>query len=307
MADWTDGPEYAPHDRPRAFVEPQAAPLSQAAARPGPAPETAAPAPRDYSAPPSAPALTALVPPVPQQRDPREAFDVAGSPLTRWTTGPGQPTEVAAERRAEDPFVTSTALVDGVAPPAPSWPTPPRGEAWAPPQRIDAWPPAPPSVPPSQPSGSPAAPTATGPYAPVPLPSQFPSPGQTPWQSPPPNFRTTGVGEIARAVTPGVLICLVVGLLVQPLAAALLLVAWSLSTRIRYRRRIVLGTFGGVSFAVLVASLLDMLADRGRFDLFSLPEYANGWATFAHLGLLVTVPLIVGEAMRRGEQPEQLP
>ena len=68
-----------------------------------------------------------------------------------------------------------------------------------------------------------------------------------------------------------------------------------------------LGTFGGVSVAVLVASLLDMLATSGRFDLFSLPEYAHVWAGFADLGLLIAVPLIVGEAMRRGEQPEQVP
>ena len=320
MAEWTDGPEYAPHDRPQAFVAPQAQPLSEAApvaAAASASHTTAAPPPNAYSAPASAPELATLVPPPPLQRDPREAFDVAGTPLTSWSGGPREASEVTAERRPEDPFTKSTALVDGVAPPEPSWPAPQRADGRPPPGRVDAWPP-PAAVPAPQQPGpgalpyapqaqSPYVPVAAGPYAPVPLPGQQPGyPGQ-PWQGQQQPFRSVGLGDIARAVTPGVLICLVVGLLVQPLAAALLLVAWALSTRIRYRRRVVLGTFGGVTFAVLVASLLDMLATSGRFDLFSLPEYANVWAGFANIGLLIAVPLIVGEAMRRGEQPEQLP
>ncbi len=317
MADWTDGPEYAPHDRPQAFVAPPAEPLSQAAPVMAVPQVPAGPAPQAYSAPASAPDLAALIPPPPLLRDPREAFDVAGTPLTSWSGGPREATEVAVERRPEDPFVTSTALIDGVAPPEPSWPAPPRTDSWPPPGRVDAWPPPAPAGAPQPPPGaphpphaqSPNAPVPTGPYAPVPVPGQFQQPGYPgqPWQGQQQPFRSISLGEIARAVTPGVLICLVVGLLVQPLAAALLLVAWALATRIRYRRRVVLGTFGGVSVAVLVASLLDMLATSGRFDLFSLPEYANVWAGFADLGLLIAVPLIVGEAMRRGEQPEQLP
>lgn len=309
MADWTDGPEYAPHDRPQAFVAPSAAPLSEPdAAAPAPEPP-AGPAPASYAGPEHAPDLAGLIPPPPARRDPREAFDVAGTPLTSWSGGPKEADDHLHERRPTDPFPSSAPLVASVAPPASAWPPPSRLEDWPPPQSPPA------AVPPP---GFPAP--AQGPYAPMPptpYPQQgfpgaqqpgYPLPGQpAPWQAQRQPFSSVTMGDIGRAATPGVLICLVVGLLVQPLAAPLLLVAWALATRIRHRRRLIVRTFGIASAAVLVVALLDMLATTGDFDLFTLPEYANVWATFAHLGLLIAVPLIVGQALRRGEPPEDLP
>lgn len=90
MADWTDGPEYAPALRPVAFVAPDAAaleapPAPGAAALP-PAPDRA-PA---YQAPNAAP-LGALAEPADPGRDPREAFAVASTPLTSAPEGARPP------------------------------------------------------------------------------------------------------------------------------------------------------------------------------------------------------------------------
>lgn len=305
MADWTDGPEYAPRDRPEAFVAPQAAPLSEADAIAAPAGEPApgAAPPPDYSVPADAPALAALVPPVADVRDPRESFDVAGSPLTSWSGGPKEADDHVHVRRPEDPFVTSAAPVASVAPPVTAWPPPAPVDQWPPPapvaQQLEQWPP-------------PQAAQAQGPYAPVPggypgAPGGQAPPPQQPWQAQQQRFRAVSVSDMLKASTPGVLICLAVGVLVQPLSAALLLVAWALSTRIRYRRRTLRTWFAIAAGGIVGLALFDMLSLTGEVNLFALPEFANGWAPLANLTLLVGIPLLVGQALRRGEEPEDRP
>lgn len=331
MADWTDGPEYAPHDRPRAFVAPAVAPLSEADAAPSPMPAVAdrtatfGGAPPSYTNPDAAPALAALVSPPPQPRDPHEAFDVVGSSMTAWSGSPDDADGQVRERRPEDPFPGSATIVASVAPPPPArqpsvadWPPPapaplpqpPFGQPMAghpmavqgPYAPVSTFPPAPGFPPPAgypEPTGHPAPPPGTQGYP------HYPGyGGPAPWQPQPQPTRPVSLGTVAQACTPGVLICLALGLLVQPLAAAMFLVAWALSTRIRYRRRTLSRTFLVVACALITVSLLDMLGTQGEFALSLLPIYANNWSTLAHLVLLVAVPVIVSQALSRGEPPQ---
>ncbi|MCE1173302.1 MAG: hypothetical protein LWW77_01685 [Propionibacteriales bacterium] len=96
MADWTDGPEYAPEDRPAAFVAPDAVALAEA---PSAAPVTDFPADEPNFVAPSAPApdLRELVPTAAPGRNPNLPFESITSPMTAV-----QP--VTPERRPEEPF-----------------------------------------------------------------------------------------------------------------------------------------------------------------------------------------------------------
>ena len=296
MADWTDGPEYAPHERPGAFVAPMAAPLSQAeaphtAALTAVAPATPAPT---YVAP-SAPDLARLIPPPPDTRDPRTAFDVAASPLG-GVENPAEPT-----RRPEEPFPSA---VSPVAATGSSWPPPAPSPSWPPPE---AWPPGPVSAP-----ASPAAlPEQRGPYAPLPSvngPGVAPGqPGGAPWQAQQRQYSQVTLQQMLKAATPGVMIALALGALITPLSAPLFLVAWALSTRIRYRRATIQRTFLVIAVIVLAISLFSMAAETGGFDLFSLPGYAQPWARLADFALFLTTPLLMGQALRNREPPEEMP
>ncbi|HEY5784754.1 MAG TPA: hypothetical protein VIT65_08250 [Microlunatus sp.] len=87
MATWEDGPEYAPLERPDAFVDPSVATVGLEAPPPTP-PVPPAPTERPAFADPEqpAPALASLVPPPPAQRDPNLPFDVAASVMTAETS-----------------------------------------------------------------------------------------------------------------------------------------------------------------------------------------------------------------------------
>ncbi len=314
MADWTDGPEYAPHARPGGFVAPDAAPLSGPPAAAPSAPALSGPStpPPAYQQP-AAPALGQLIPPPPQVRDPHAAFAVASAPLG------GADDPVAAPRRPEDPFPMSAAATPPRLAPASSWPPPEPVTSWPPPA---AWPsPGPSPVPASQtpaPAAGPQAPVPAvpdprGPYAPLPSAPQQPgAPGQpgggpAPWQAQQRPHSQVTLPQMAKATTPGVLIALVLGGLIPPLSAPLFLVAWGLATRIRYRRATVQKTFLVIACLVLGLTLFDTLATTGTFDLFAVPEYAQPWARLANFALLIWTPLIVGQALRNGEPPEETP
>lgn len=275
MADWTDGPEYAPHWRPHGFVAPPVAPLDAPAdALPPAATATPCAAPPSYTSP-DAPALAALVQPPPQPRDPQHAFDVTASTMTPWAAGPDEAGK-DHERRPEDPFPYSAPIIASVAPP------PVR------PPQMDDWPPPPPQ-PPFAPQDYPAHPGFSAP---------------APWQPQPQPTRPVDMSAILQACTPGVLICLALGLLVQPLSSAMFLVAWALSTRIRYRRRVLARTFLVIACGVIAVSFLGMLASQGELSLFLLLAYGNNWSPLAHLILLIAVPVNVGQALSRGEPPQ---
>jgi hypothetical protein len=97
MASWTDGPEYAPADRPAAFVAPDVVALTEGpteqpmpAAFPADEPSFVAPAT-------PAPDLRALVPNAAPGRNPNLPFESMSTPMTAI-----QP-EIS-DRRPEEPF-----------------------------------------------------------------------------------------------------------------------------------------------------------------------------------------------------------
>ncbi len=309
MAHWTDGPEYAPTERPDVFVEPEAAPLggpSTGSAPPAGTPETEPVAAPHYAAP-DAPPLDALVPAEAPGRDPREAFDVVSTPMTSWSAA-------APPAAAPQPPQSPQMGPDGfpVLPPTQAGPSAwghahaPQGvgrpegppPAWAPDQPF-------PAGPPPASSHVPAPPQAWPP--PQVNPGGFPQAGPPPWQQPAPQqaFQPVTFGAMLRHATPGVLICLGVGGIVYPLSLALLLLGSVLATRIRYRRRLVGRLFSGAIVLSLLLGMAALLGYQGAFDPVGWYDAASGWAQLACLVLLVVVPLVVGDAMRRGERPEE--
>lgn len=344
MAHWTDGPEYAPHERPDVFVAPEAADLA------GPVQDATptAPAPADqgmpdYADPTAAVPLEGLAPPVTDVRDPHEPFDVASTPMAGWSPtstlptnplvavgGPasGAPT-AAPSPLAPPPHAASPPPALDAAPPRPQmgpdgfpvvapqggWgavhgPHGPRPqEQWAPGRPFPATeapptshvPGPPPVWPPQQPQ-----PPGFG-QQPAPWPGQQPHPGQQPWQPGGPGFQPVSIAAMAKGATPGVLICLGLGALVQPLALALLIVASVLASRIRYRTTTIARLFTVSIGAVMALGLVTMVIGRGSFDPFAWYEASAGWAGLANLILVVATPLIVGEALRRGEPPQDRP
>ncbi len=283
MATWQDGPEYAPRERPQAFVEPPAAPLDV----PEPPADLSAGAPAELPAFDSpeepVPDLATLIPAaaVPG-RDPRLAFEVV-------TTMMAPPS----------PLATPTAWASahsGGRPGAPGEP------AWSPQQPLSAH---------STPfTGSIAQQRSIQPGAQV-NPSQFPAPGTPQWFAPPdPDERyqsppQVGVGAVWRAVTPGVVITLGLGILLNPLSILLLGIAAGLATRIQYRRRQVRVSFAVAGGLVGVAWLWNLLANDFYFDWAW--EGASGVAQVACAGLILALGLIVALALTRGEKPETRP
>ena len=318
MAHWTDGPEYAPLARPDVFVEPDAPPLaSPDAARP-PAPGSTAPSeprPPEFR-PGDAPPLARLVAPPPATRDPREPFDVASTPLTTWSTPAAGPGTAAPPPDAPPP----NGLPLDLPPPPPS----PSTSAWGAvhasnsPRPAAAWSPDQP-YPPAYPlpvSHLPPPPHTWPP--PAVNPSGFPPPAPPPWQveqpwqpgQPPPRaggFRPVTLTDILRATTPGVLICLAIGVIVPPLAIPLLLVGSALASRIRQRRPVVARAFSIATTAAFGLGLLVMVLAQTTFDVFTWYEDTVGWAQLANLVMLIGTPAIVGDSLRRGEPPEDTP
>ncbi len=84
MADWTDGAEYAPVERPAGFATPRAGALQVIEAEPSPADGQPLEAPGGYRQPDTTP-LEALDPrDALPRRDPREAFSTHGSADSAW-------------------------------------------------------------------------------------------------------------------------------------------------------------------------------------------------------------------------------
>lgn len=280
MAKWTDGPEYAPLARPEVFVAPDTAPLPGEPDAAAPVtPEVARPLPT-FTPAAQGVALTALEPPAAPARDPQQPFEVVSTPMTAWQPVP--------------PAETSSLPVERVA--TPSLPQPTMGPDGFP--RLDggsAWRGAHSST------THPTAPTPWTPQQPF-NPSAWPPPAASP--PAPRQPRQVSVGEIASAVTPGVLICLAVGGAVAPLALPLYLVAMALASRIEYRRSTIARAFSIGIFVVLALGLGSMVWRQGTFDVFGWYSESMGWAQWANLALAVYALATVGQAMRTGEEPE---
>lgn len=271
MATWRDGPEYAPRQRPLAFVEPTAAPLEVVAE---PVPQVAVSAQEPLFSPPSAPTadLASLLPASVPQRDPRQAFEVVSATVA----GPGPTAWGAAHSSAPD------------------------ASTWTPQQPLTA------SAPPPA-----TAATATPPAPSLPAPPSLPGAGQVPtWYSPPPEgtrFITESQPQsppnlqaIWRAMTPGVGITLAVGALLGVASVVMLVLAAILSGRIRVAREGVTRAFA-VAMGWTALTTVPTLLVQG-FDPLALIDAANVWAQLCCWVLLVLVPVIVSIGLKPGRR-----
>lgn len=304
MASWQDGPEYAPLERPDAFVAPDATPLApvDGTARPLPgAPDE----PPTYAEPTASVPLADVTPPEGPTRDPREAFDVAATPLTQAPSAapptPPAPAAPAAPLQPVTPWGPPSASAWGSAHAPTAHPRP--VAPWGPQQPV-ALPPQPPQhFPPPTGPAHPAVPTPSTPWPQPGTPEWFAGPPPPPGPVPPAQVT---FAQILASVTPGVLISLVLGALLGFFSLPLLFVAHVLAARTRHRRRLVGLLFRIVESAVILLGAFGMLETYGTFDLVGWWDSAVGWAMLGNLTLAVAVPLVVGDALRRGE-PEEPP
>ncbi|MFT4293900.1 MAG: hypothetical protein QM582_00630 [Micropruina sp.] len=275
MANWTDGPEYAPLDRPAAFQSPAAAPLEVPVAVPNPA--AGAPSEHPGWQPPQAAGvpLEALVPAagVPP-RDPRTEFTTVSSVMSAgsvWgtaSTPSGQPAWTP-----DQPLTVSTPVA--ATPPAPMAPMPPALD-FPPPQQ-----PAPP----------------------------FPQPGTPDWFAPPPQThwnppsQTVSVAQMWNAATPGTIIPLLIGMLINPLSLAMVIVSAVLAGRVRYRRDQVRRSYLWAGAMLAVIAALSLI--NSDFDLETAWGVVSGWAQLACWILPVVVLLQVGAGIRANEPPQR--
>ena len=270
MATWRDGPEYAPPERPAAFVTPEAAPIPAA---PPPTPPAAGVVPGEEPsfAPPSAdlPDLAALVPSAAPGRNPHLPFEVAEAAVTTsggWSAGPASG---GPQRSPQQPFSAPGPPLTGYLP--------------------------------VQPTVQPSAQVN---------PAPFPAPGTPQWFAPPPGTRVPDapppvtVAQIWRATTPGVLIPLFVGAVFSWLAIFMLAVSFALSARIAYRRDAVRRSYVVALIALGTMGAGTVLTDGFHNDL--LFETLSGGAQLACLILPVVLGLIVGAALRAGERPDRI-
>lgn len=283
MANWTDGPEYAPADRPDAFQAPAVEPLQAPAAPPDLA--AGAPIAQPWWQPPQAAVvpLEALVPAAGlPPRDPRLEFTTVSTKLTTGSVwGPAQ-----SER----------------SPGAPVWtPDQPLGNSSVLAGTRD------PATAPPFPAGPPAAALNFPP--PQQAAPSFPQPGTPDWFAPPPQTRwqppnqTVSVAQMWRAATPGVMITLIVGALLSPLSVAMVALSGLLASRVQYRVGQVRRSYLWVGGLLAVIATFSLLSND--FDLSTAWGVVAGWAQLACWILPVVVMLQVGAGIRANEPPQR--
>lgn len=269
MATWQDGPEYAPAERPAAFVVPAAAPLT------APVPEVATtpsapalPAGEPSFAPTeeAQPELAALVPSGAPGRNPKIPFEVSAAAVTAgsWASGPATGATV---RSPTQPFTAPGPPLTGYLPAQP----------------------------------------AVQPNAQV-NPAPFPAPNTPQWFAPPPESRVpappppVSVGQILRAVTPGVLVPLLIGMFLNVMSILMLAVSFALSARIPYRREAIRRIYT-VTLGVL--GVIGAMSVVGGYDPDQLFQTLSDAAQIACIVLPFVIGLTVGAALRAGERPDR--
>lgn len=271
MANWTDGPEYAPHERPAAFHTPDTPPLDVPADPPNPAANLPVEHP-SYAAPSvPTPDLAAIAPPPSQAaRDPREAFSVVQAAVTSssaWTAAHSTTGTLAAPTWDPTQPLTQTAITTITYPtPAPNFPPP----------QVNQTP--------------------------------FPQPGTTDWFAPPGAMPPPGPPQVTfaqlwRVSTAGVLIPLLIGGVIPSLSMIMLALSFSMSGRITRRRRHVRLAYGIATLVVFGLSGLSLFDDS--IDLPMFWDVLSGWARWVCWGLFVAIPLIVGAALRNNEPEDR--
>ena len=260
MASWTDGPEYAPVERPAAFAAPVALPLDDAPPRQDlsagapVAPPTAFEQPRD-----PVPALAALAPSDGPHRDPQSPFQVQSAIVTAgsaWGAAHSAPAVAAPNRQASS---------------GPVWTADqPYTSAYSPPAQATGFP-------------APGTPQWFGPGA--------------DWAPPAPRVPAT-LANAVQASTYGLLIVLAVGGLVTLLSPFLLGVGLELSSQVGYRRsqvRLAFIVALGVSLAsgaVPIATGQGIDAVMGMVGVVSLLAC---WVMIAVVTFLQYTALAAGE------------
>lgn len=259
MATWTDGPEYAPSQRPTAFV----APTAEALASP-PEPrliEPELPTIEPSFSPPTQPTpdLRELVPSAAPGRNPNLPFESMTTPIAAGPTAP-------AQRAPEEPFNAPGPSLTGY-------------------QAVE------PVVEPSAQLN--------------PLP--FSTPGSPQWAAPSPdqlvrNPNGVSFAQIWQATTGWVLIPLIIGMFIVPIAPVALLVAGLSTTQIKYRRVAVRRAYVIALILISGISFVSVLNDQtlSIWDPLSFTSLISCWL------LALITPGIVGAALRNGEPPDRL-
>lgn len=309
MATWEDGPEYAPVERPDAFSEPTADTVGLEAP-PAPAVPPPAPVERPVFADPqqAVPQLDTLVPVPPDQRDPSVPFDVASSVMTADTSAwasahwssPGQSGPAQGPTQPGPPQAGPSAPAPYAPPPGPS-PAPRNGTNPYGPSTNGHTPtfptPGPQFPPPSQPFPNfPAPGQPTGGPFPAPGTEQWFAPG--PYQQQPPVASAPTARAVVAALTPGVLITLVLGGFIWILAPVTLIVAFLLSSRMTYGRKPTRTVFAAVLAFVGLAGLLSLITADGVFSQWW--ETVAGWACAGSWATVVAALICVHRALKLG-------
>lgn len=287
MADWTDGPEYAPLARPDAYAPSGAAALADVTA-PTLAPDTPTERPEFQSG--AGVPLDQLIPQRVDDRDPSMPFAVVASVMT-----------AAGALPSRTPPGAAAAPWSGAGAPGPI----PQGQPWAPQQ---------PMVLPDLPAPDPMPMAAAHP-APQVNPQGFPTQDPAQWytsnQLLTPPTAPVPAKSLTQAIGWPVLLLLASGGLV-PFFGALgwvapvcLIGATAVAAqRLRYRRGEAVKTLVVIGVSAVLLALLDA-ANASR------PGVATWWSSvcgWAQAGCWVAVPALmfmVGSALRRGERPNK--
>lgn len=325
MATWEDGPEYAPIVRPDDFAVPQVPPLELAPRRQQSAAE--APIDRPSFHDPQGPVapLAALVPQdLTASRDPGVPFEVVASTVTttetawsaaHWShpTSPlgdwGAPTGAPVSYPAAGPVATQPALQSA-------------GPLMPGSMPYDPMIPIPATLHPAQRGGHPVpgtpewfgpGPQHTGPHQSGPSPANYPqqhgggyAPPQGEYGQQAGSVGTVDAKMWATAVTPGLLIVLVLGGLITILSPVLLATSFWLATRVKVAtsliRKIYVSVFVAIGLIGLIAALNNDAAGFGTWwSALGLTCLLACWA------MLITIGVLVYRALTRGSQPTPPP
>lgn len=262
MADWRDGAEYAPTERPFGFATPRVAPLSAPAEPPSPAVGQPPVAPNDFTAPNAAP-LATLAPRIEQARDPNRAFDTDSSTFTGQTAW-GTVAHGSGGWTPSQPFALTSSTGANLA--EQSAPRP--GSSFAPP------------------TGGPVVP-ATGYPAPVGVPSSQLPPGA--WAPPAPSQQPASSPMLDWLV----FLCLLAGFLVRPISIVLIVAAWLIARQLKPVARSIRRTLSiGLGVAVVLGGLAALNAQPGD-------GYSEFSSTVLLVSLVLTITVGIQLLARR--------
>jgi hypothetical protein len=126
------------------------------------------------------------------------------------------------------------------------------------------------------------------------------------WAPPAPATRVLGprpvtIGQIWQATTGWVLVPLLIGMFLNPIAPVALLVAAVSTAQMRYRRAVIRRIYQVAGVAVVGISLMVAFVDDST-DFWTLVAVMSQVACWV---LAILTPSIIGTALRNGEPPER--